>query len=1105
MVKELAGHYSSILEPEEWKIGNTSAMTFNPSLVVTALKTVRILGINSTAAYAPEKVLEIVMPVPEDFLISELWFCKTMGKVPSFQMILERIQSTAVYTNMAMAQRLCPALELTPINSHPAKDSTSLLSERGTLELMQSTQWIFERGMEEVQEAAIDNFQDIPVQVHNWRWSESSSFPLVDCTATYLTFPVPSSDKGSDRPLRETPAMSSYVKCVVMPYHQSGEWKRVNSITVPKTVSYKARRAQDGEMELGEGDGQPEFKDSTERMQDLAEDEAGEGDTANQRTVGTPTLMSFSSFKSKFEPYEKGGMVLKREEYNELPWYECPLCRATVGPDSEVERFRSLQQLSDHAKECHDIVFYSSTTYSGQQVLCGRLVKAAHMWLSKKNETFGNQGPPKERKIKRHNDGGANAPFLDTPYVALTTNATPIPPKLTAEKVIRGPLVRPQYPVTSMATHNVAGQNLARATGALCVQAWSVKASQGLLGSDTTQFMRQIDPIFSPTDLFPAPTGDTPMGWFTPYDAKMIIRLTGNQVMETNQKLVFSFFMAAIQLIRESRLRPRLMDSVYNFMNIGIMISPTPMRQVLKSQYEPEQGLYNEDEWEYPIAVHGMVGRAEEETQRVTEWQELLGKYHAPALPLPPNRVYHLQCDLPELAEATLDIRSSGLADKDTPVPLVIQHFCQMGLSHQSVAQASPEDNTQAESHYLYETLLKKYREALRAVQVYVDSKENWMTLMKGSMMDDAVESAVHIHVDKPVDQASTVKTKIKNITSGIWDMLKRLTGHLAPSVVKTPATVATKVHQEPEVNPEVFPESVPENTLITLDHNRRFDWEKFATELLSEVTKAPKELKPAINHKAPPLFIWHENKAWDSVSRLSHKIDIPTPDPWTCDDYLSRAQEGVPSLEKSAAKYPATLNSWIYTWAYITVPAQNEDQTPTACSLTEYLTIIWMTGLLKASEKKGTDIDRLFSDGDRSDLFRFLSKCSEIIDPRVRKAVSHYGHVPLMYALGDGTQHYPGTDTLWADKGNAFYSWLCDKRGYFNEYNLNAESKGDLLEVCFNLYYMHTILKIDLPQLFQLDDTYLTTWSLQWAMLQRDLHVLSMSGITDITDKHPE
>ena len=145
-----------------------------------------------------------------------------------------------------------------------------------------------------------------------------------------------------------------------------------------------------------------------------------------------------------------------------------------------------------------------------------------------------------------------------------------------------------------------------------------------------------------------------------------------------------------------------------------------------------------------------------------------------------------------------------------------------------------------------------------------------------------------------------------------------------------------------------------------------------------------------------------------------------------------------------------------------------------------------------------------MFSDVDRSDLFRFIAKCSEIIDPRVRKAVSHYGHVPLLYAASDGTQHYPGTDTLWADKGNTFYAWICNKKGYFKDYNLNSESKGDLLEVCFNLYYMHAVLNIDLAQLFQMDSTYLATWSLQWAMLQRDLHIMSMSGISDITDKHP-
>ena len=299
-----------------------------------------------------------------------------------------------------------------------------------------------------------------------------------------------------------------------------------------------------------------------------------------------------------------------------------------------------------------------------------------------------------------------------------------------------------------------------------------------------------------------------------------------------------------------------------------------------------------------------------------------------------------------------------------------------MGLSHQAVAQATPTGTTQAESHGLYDVLITKHRESLNEVQTYVSSKSSWLKLMKGSMMDDAAESAVHIHADKAPDQVSTVRTKIKTITAGIWDMLKRLTEHLAPSVVKTPATVATRVAQEPEADPSEFGESVPENTVITPGHNRRYDWEIFAQQLLSEVMKAPKDAKPMIDHKAPPLFIWHENKAWDAVSRLSHHFDTEIPDPWTCDEYNALAQAGCESMAKSNSKEPSALNHWIYTWAYTREPAQNEDQTPDAVTLATYLTVIWMTGLVKAAETKKTSIDRLFSDGDRSDLFRFLSKC---------------------------------------------------------------------------------------------------------------------------------
>ena len=248
MARELAGHYSSISEPDEWKIGNSSAMTFNPSLIITATRTVRIMGINSKAEYAPEKTLDTVMPVPEEFVLTELWFCSNWARSEIFSEILDRIQSTVVYSNGAMVHRLCPELELTPIN-HKQTNSTGILkTEGGALDLMQTTQWIYERGMHELQEAAIENFHDIPVQVHNWNWSDTSSFPVATCTATYLTFPVPGSNKDSDRPLRENPSLVSYTKCVVMPYHDSGQWKRLRSVSIPNTISYRARRAQDGEL-----------------------------------------------------------------------------------------------------------------------------------------------------------------------------------------------------------------------------------------------------------------------------------------------------------------------------------------------------------------------------------------------------------------------------------------------------------------------------------------------------------------------------------------------------------------------------------------------------------------------------------------------------------------------------------------------------------------------------------------------------------------------------------------------------------------------------------------------------------------------------------------
>ena len=240
-------------------------------------------------------------------------------------------------------------------------------------------------------------------------------------------------------------------------------------------------------------------------------------------------------------------------------------------------------------------------------------------------------------------------------------------------------------------------------------------------------------------------------------------------------------------------------------------------------------------------------------------------------------------------------------------------------------------------------------------------------------------------------------------------------------------------------------------------------------------------------------------------MNRVSKRLKLPTPDPWTSETFLAIANDAIPVLKKGGRDNITAFSNWIYTWGYKDPqPTEQDLRNPDKFDQGTYLTILWMCGLRSASNKKQVPIEDLFTDQDRSDIILFLGKCIEVIDPRVRKAVSHYGHVPTMYAACDGTNHYPGTDTLWADKGNAIYEWICNKRGYFNEMPFNAESKGDLLEVCFNLNYMHVVLGVDLTELFKIDSTYMTTWCLQWAMFLRDVHMSSMAGIADITDPQP-
>ena len=125
------------------------------------------------------------------------------------------------------------------------------------------------------------------------------------------------------------------------------------------------------------------------------------------------------------------------------------------------------------------------------------------------------------------------------------------------------------------------------------------------------------------------------------------------------------------------------------------------------------------------------------------------------------------------------------------------------------------------------------------------------------------------------------------------------------------------------------------------------------------------------------------------------------------------------------------------------------------------------------------------------------------LMNPTMLKFISDYGYVPMMHSTVEGDTTYKGTDTLWADLGNAHYGWMCEQRGYLKDSNLGAEKKGDVLEICFSLFILNACYGGNLTKLFKIDGTYMSTCNTQWAMLNRDLYLATMAGLGDLRVSH--
>ena len=312
------------------------------------------------------------MPVPEEFLLSELWFAKNMGTHPAFVDVPERVLATPIYTNMAMLHRLCPAIGLTPIPSAvPPSEIVKVVDWNSAKKYTQSTHWIYQRGMDQLQESAVWSFNDIPVRSSELTRNPMYDFPVGVHEVTTLKFEVGSDRAEATRPTRKAPFLETLRRYVVFPCCPDQKWGvSLRPKPTKEKVNYAIRRRFDGEVHRSNDDLQPEVKDSRERMQDMAE-EPEEAETNKPHNVGSTIPFPINNAQSRFEETTGSMAILSKDSQQGRQQFECTLCRTIKDKYTAPPIFYRLSQLNEHVKNSHDVIMYSTSVYTVQQILCG--------------------------------------------------------------------------------------------------------------------------------------------------------------------------------------------------------------------------------------------------------------------------------------------------------------------------------------------------------------------------------------------------------------------------------------------------------------------------------------------------------------------------------------------------------------------------------------------------------------------------------------------------------------------------------------------------------------------------------------------------------------
>ena len=161
----MLGKHKEVNDDDEWRFGSkdsrSSVLKFKPQFIIVPGRMVRIEALGPKDCGADARI-DLAMPVPWEFLTSEMWYCTNCCRNALFQQVLKEIRDLPILSNVILVERLCPAIGVNPIPRF--KDYSTTVLPNNAKKLLRPMKWVYDRSLTTLVRQAHNYRADVPIK-----------------------------------------------------------------------------------------------------------------------------------------------------------------------------------------------------------------------------------------------------------------------------------------------------------------------------------------------------------------------------------------------------------------------------------------------------------------------------------------------------------------------------------------------------------------------------------------------------------------------------------------------------------------------------------------------------------------------------------------------------------------------------------------------------------------------------------------------------------------------------------------------------------------------------------------------------------------------------